>query len=69
MVTLETSVEDLVRRYPEAVGFLARRGIRCLRCGEPLWSTLGQLFREEGVAEPEKILAELNAFLAEPKPA
>lgn len=63
-MALDTPVEDLVLRYPEAVGFLTRRGLRCIRCGEPLWCTLGELFREDNVAEPETLLAELNEFLA-----
>jgi hypothetical protein len=62
-VDLDTPVEDLVRLYPESVGFLTRRGVRCIRCGEPLWCTLGELFREDKVAEPEMLLAELNGFL------
>ena len=62
-VDLDTPVEDLVRLYPESVGFLTRRGVRCIRCGEPLWCTLGELFREDEVAEPEMLLAELNGFL------
>ncbi len=68
-VTMETSVEELVRRFPEAVGFLTQHGIRCVRCGEPLWCTLGELFREEGVPDAERLLAALNAFLVEPKNA
>lgn len=66
-VTLKTPIEELVRRFPEAVGFLTRYGIRCIRCGEPLWCTLGELLREEGISEPEKLLDSLNAYLAEPK--
>lgn len=62
-VTLETQVEDLARLYPEAVGFLTRRGIRCVSCGEPLWCQLGELLREEGVIDPEVFLDELNEFL------
>lgn len=63
-VTLDTSVEDLVLQHPKAAGFLTRKGVRCIRCGEPLWCTLGELFGEDKVTEPEKLLAELNEFLA-----
>ncbi len=68
-VTLATPIEELVREFPESVGFLTRYGIRCLRCGEPFWCTLGELLEAEGISEPEKLLASLNAFLAEPKNA
>jgi hypothetical protein len=61
---LEMPVEDLVRQHPEAVGFLTRRGVRCIRCGEPLWCSLGDLFQADKVADPEALLAELNEYLA-----
>jgi hypothetical protein len=33
LVTLDTQIEDLVLKYPKSVGFLTRKGIRCIRCG------------------------------------
>lgn len=62
-ITLETTVEELVERYPEAVGFLARNNVRCIRCGEPLWCTLGELFREDGVENPQLLINQLKRFL------
>jgi hypothetical protein len=62
-VTLETPIEDLVQKFPEAVGFLTRKGIRCIRCGEPLWCTLGELLEEEGISDPQNVVNELNKFL------
>ena len=63
-VTLDTPVEDLATQYPAAVGFLTRRNIRCIRCGEPLWCTLGELLEVEGVMNPQGIIDDLNTFLA-----
>lgn len=63
-VTLETAIEDLVLKFPESVGFLTRRGIRCIRCGEPLWCTLGELLEEEKIPDPQTMVDELNEFLA-----
>jgi hypothetical protein len=63
-ITPDTPVEDLVSLFPEAVGFLTRRGVRCLRCGEPLWCTLGELLRQDRVAEPAVLITELNEFLS-----
>jgi hypothetical protein len=62
-VTLETHIEDLVLQHPQAVGFLTRKGIRCIRCGEPLWCTLGELLVEEGVSHPQSLVDEMNEFL------
>ena len=65
VVTLDTPVEDLAQHYPSAVGFLTRRNIRCIRCGEPLWCTLGELLEDEGVSNPQQLVDELNIFLSQ----
>jgi hypothetical protein len=62
-VSLATSVEELVERFPEAVGFLVRNGVRCIRCGEPLWCSLGELFKEEGIENPQYLVEKLNNHL------
>ena len=62
-VTKDILIEDLVHKYPEAVGFLTRKGIRCIRCGEPLWCTLGELLEEEGIRDPQSVVDELIDFL------
>ncbi|NIM91537.1 MAG: hypothetical protein GTO17_11390 [Candidatus Aminicenantes bacterium] len=62
-ITLETTVEELVERYPEAVGFLARNNVRCIRFGEALCYTLKELFREEGIRNPHHLIDELKRFL------
>lgn len=67
-ITLETTVEELVERYPDAVGFLARNNVRCLRCGEPLWCTLKELFREESMRNPQLLIDELKRFLKISRP-
>lgn len=58
-------IEDLVREYPSSVSFLSEKGIRCLRCGEPIWGTLGEAAEEKGFseAEIEKVVEELLSFL------
>jgi hypothetical protein len=63
-VTKDIPIEDLVQKYPEAVGFLTRKGIRCIRCGEPLWCTLGELLQEEGISDPQGMVDELSEFLS-----
>jgi hypothetical protein len=62
-ITLDIPIEDLVQKFPEAVGFLTKKGIRCIRCGEPLWCTLGELLEEEGISDPQNLVDELNNFL------
>jgi hypothetical protein len=62
-ITLDIPIEDLVLKFPQSVGFLTKKGIRCIRCGEPLWCTLGELLEEEGISNPQNLVDELNNFL------
>ena len=64
-VTLDIEVEDLARVYPEAVGFLTKKGVRCIRCGEPVWGTLGELLVEDDIDQPQALVDDLNAFLSQ----
>jgi len=62
-ISLDIQIEDLAVKYPEAVGFLTRHDVRCIRCGEPVWGTLGELLEEEGIADPVAFVEELNVYL------
>lgn len=64
-ITLDMQIEEMVQGFPEAVGFLSRQGLRCIRCGEPLWGTLADFLNSEGVENPERLVDELNAFIRE----
>ena len=59
----EITVEELVEEYPAAVGFLAERGIVCLRCGEPLWGTLADIIEAKNLGVAETI-ADLEKHLS-----
>lgn len=54
MITKQIEIEDLLREVPEAVVYLREQGIRCLRCGEPIWGTLEDAAKEKGFND-EKI--------------
>ena len=49
------SVEELIERHPRAVSFLMDRGIVCMKCGEPMWGTLGELIASKGMDPPDMI--------------
>ncbi len=59
------SIEDLVGQIPDAVTYLMDKGIRCLRCGEPIWGTLESAAKEKGFTdqEIEKFVEDINALL------
>ncbi len=62
-ISFDTPVEELALHYPAAVSFLTERGVRCIRCGEPLWCSVGELFEQDHVADSRQLLDDLNAFL------
>ncbi len=57
-ITKDITIEDLVENLPDSIAYLADEGIRCIRCGEPIWGTLEEAAREKGFDE-EKI----NGFI------
>ncbi len=48
MTTKEINIEELVEDYSFAVQFLAKKGICCIACGEPIWGTLEEACEEKG---------------------
>jgi len=61
-ITKDIEIEDLVKILPEAVSYLRVEGIRCLRCGEPIWGSLEAAAKEKGYGDKdvEKFVKELN---------
>ncbi|MCK9426357.1 MAG: DUF1858 domain-containing protein [Ignavibacteriaceae bacterium] len=59
IITKEIFIEDLVRELPDAVEYLMKHGIRCLRCGEPAWGTLEAAAKEKGF-QPKQITVFIN---------
>lgn len=66
-IGLGIQFEELVEAHPEAVGFLIRHGVRCIRCGDPVWGTLGELLKDANVEDPSALLDELRAYLQKQK--
>ncbi len=62
MITANIKIDDLVRQHPEVVGFLIRKGLPCVVCGEPFWGTLGELARQKGFNDKQidSLVAEFN---------
>lgn len=63
-ISPDVDVEDLIERHPRAVGFLMDRGVVCMKCGEPVWGTLGELITGKGLDVSETI-EDLRKFLLE----
>lgn len=64
-INKDIEIEELVKIIPESVTYLMEKGIRCLRCGEPIWGTLENAARGKGFsdAEIENFTNELNLLV------
>jgi len=63
-ITADANIEELIEEYPQAAGFLADRGLVCIRCGEPYWGTMRELATTKGMADQVESMAEdLVGFL------
>lgn len=63
-ITKDIFIEDLISELPESVEYLMNRGIRCLRCGEPVWGTLENAAKEKefSAEQIEVFVSELNVL-------
>lgn len=61
-INKDIEIEDLVKTKPDSVVYLMEKGIRCLRCGEPIWGSLENAAKEKGFNDEEicNFIAELN---------
>lgn len=59
-ITRESVLEEIITAYPETVQVLIRFGMPCFVCGEPAWGTVGENMDRHKVADPEKLMEELN---------
>ena len=61
-INKDIEIEDLVNELPEAVGYLREEGIRCLRCGEPMWGSIEDAAKEKGYNDKdiERFVKDLN---------
>ena len=50
-ITADINIEELIEVHPQAAGFLADRGLVCIRCGEPYWGTMRELASTKGLGD------------------
>ena len=65
MVTREMFVEDMLLDYPRSNQFFLDKGLRCLKCGEAYWGSVGQFLEESSVEKIDDMIEELNTMLKE----
>ncbi|MEJ2636939.1 MAG: DUF1858 domain-containing protein [Calditrichia bacterium] len=65
IIKKDTTIEEIVRDYPELVRPLMIYGIKCVVCGEPIWGTLEENAREKNIENLDEIIGELNRIVVE----
>ena len=63
-ITRNILVEDLINDYSFSVRYLMEKGIRCIRCGEPIWGTLEEAAKEKNFddAAIQSFIQEMKAY-------
>jgi hypothetical protein len=65
-ITAQTTIEELLDRFPEANTFFFDRGFRCLRCGEPFWGSIEKFLASSNfTGDINVLLEELRACVGE----
>ncbi len=64
-VTGETTVEEVVSRYPKTVPAFFHHGLPPIACGEPLWGTIAENAAKQSVADLGALIRDLNRISAE----
>jgi iron-sulfur cluster repair protein YtfE (RIC family) len=59
-ITPESTIEEVVVRYPDTVQVFFRHGIPAISCGAPIWGTIQENAEKYGVKDLEALLKELN---------
>lgn len=61
-ITRDMKIEQLLELKEDAVGYLFRKNIRCICCGEPVWDTIEEAARKKDYSEAEidRLLEDLN---------
>jgi hypothetical protein len=69
MISKSSTIEEIINDDPEFVNYLFKHGIRCIRCGEPIWGTLEEAAIEKGFNQEQiqKFVEEMNGLLTQNK--
>ena len=69
LISGQTTLGDVVRKYPSAIETLNKHGIQCSGCGVSYTETLEQSFAEKNISKEDvqKIFVELNELALQDK--
>ena len=62
-INKDTTIEEIVRKYPALIRPLKEHGITCVACGEPVWGTLEENIQNKNLSNLDEIVEEMNDIL------
>lgn len=62
-LTEESTIEELVTRFPQTVNVFIKHGIPCIVCGEPLWGTIKENAEKYDVKDLHSLMDELRSAI------
>lgn len=67
MINKSITIEELVSDYPDSVKYLMDKGIRCIKCGEPIWGNFESVCKEKGFSDSDidLFVSELNDLIVQ----
>jgi len=52
-ISIDTTIEELLEYLPESEPYLTDLGIRCIKCGAPVWDTLQESAERVQITEDQ----------------
>jgi len=62
LIDRKSIIDDGVREYPDAVRIFMRYGIKAIVCGDPLWGTIEEEAKKQGLSDEriDELIEELR---------
>ena len=52
-ITKDIAIDELIEILPASIDYLMKEGIRCIRCGEPIWGSLEEASKEKDFSDKQ----------------
>lgn len=62
MIKKNSTIEEITTLIPKSIDYLMVKGIKCIKCGEPIWGTLEEaaLNKGFGIDDIEQFVNDIN---------
>ncbi len=60
MITKDSTIEEVVTKFPQTIKVFQDFGVPAIACGEPIWGKIGENAEKYNVKDVEALLKALN---------